>query len=122
MITPLVTEDFCLYTDRKLVNDLKSSSNLLNWKTHVESLKETVIEMNMKLCAEESNTEFMQPLGKKNIAAGMLYENFNHLQAKMRNFHNTENEMLKPTVTNQHCTWHENCHHNVKAFLKQLKL
>ena len=61
----------------------------------------------------------MQPVGKKNIAAGMLYEDFNRPETKIRNLHNTENEMLKPKVTNEHSKWHENCHQILKAILKQ---
>ena len=119
MATPKVIEDFSWYTDEKRVKDLKSSSESLKWKTHVESLKETVKEINKKLCDEASNKAFMQPVGKKSLAAGMLFEDFNRLETKMRNLHNTENEMLKPKVTNEHSKWHENCNQALKAILEQ---
>ena len=82
-------------------------------------LKETVIEVNKKLCAEASNKAFMQPLGKKIIAVGMLSEDFNRLETKMRNLHNTKTDILEPKVANEHSTWHENCHQALKAILKQ---
>ena len=75
----------------------------------MESLKETVKEINKKRCAEASNNAFMQPVGKKNIAAGMLFEDSDRLETKMRNLLITENEILKPKVTNEHSTWHESC-------------
>ena len=85
----------------------------------MESLKETVIEINKKLCAEASNKAFKQPVSKKNIATGTLYEVLNRLETNLRNLHNTQNEMLKPKVKNGHSTWHENCHQALNAFLKQ---
>ena len=115
--TPVVTEDFSWYTDKKRVKDLKNSSDSLKWKTLVVSLKERVIEVNKK--AEASNKAFMQPLGKKIIAVGMLSEDFNRLDTKMRNLHNTKTDMLEPKLTNEHSTWHENCHQALKAILKQ---
>ena len=61
----------------------------------------------------------MQPVGKKNIAADKQYEDFNRLETKMGKFQNTENELLKLKVTNEHSTWHENCQEALKAVLRQ---
>ena len=92
MATRVIIEDFSWYTDKERVKDLKNSSDSLKWKTHVESLKETVKEINKKLCAEAYYEAFKQPDGKKNIAAGMLFEDFDRLETKMTNLHNTEIE------------------------------
>ena len=119
MATPVIIEDSSWYTDKKRVKALKNSSDSLKWKTHVESMKETVKEINKQLCAEASNKAFMKPGGRKNIAAGMLFENFNRPETKMRNLHNTEKEMLKPEVTIEHSKWHENCNQALKAILEQ---
>ena len=61
----------------------------------------------------------MQPVGKKYIAAGMLFENFDRVETKMRNLHNTEKEMLKPKVMNEHSKWHEDCNQALKSILEQ---
>ena len=53
------------------------------------------------------------------MTVGMLYEDFNRLETEMRKLHNTKNEMLKLKVTNEHSTWHENCHQALKAILKR---
>ena len=100
------------------MKDLKNSSDSLKWKTQVESLKEKVEELNKKLCAEASSEAFKQPVGKKNIAAGMLFEDFDRLETKMRILHITEMEMLKPKVTNEHSKWHEDCIQALKAILE----
>ena len=61
----------------------------------------------------------MQTVAKKILAAGMLYQDLKRLETKMRHIHNTENEMLKPKVLNEHSTWHEICHTAVKVVFKQ---
>ena len=111
--------DFSWYTEKKRVKNMKNSSDSLKWKTHVETLKETVKEINKELCAEASKKAFMQPVGKKNIAAGMLFEDFDRVETKMRNLHNSEKEMLKPKITNDHFKWHGNCNQPLKVILKQ---
>ena len=107
---------FCTQT-KNLSNSWKVPVTRSNWKP-MWSLwrKQWWISKN---CAEASNKAFMQPVGKKHIAAGMLYEHFNRLEVIKRNLHNTENEMMKPKVTNDHFTWHESCHQALKAILKQ---
>ena len=57
MAKSVMIQDISWYTDKKRVNDLKNSKNSsksMKWKTHVESVKETVIEINENLIAEES--------------------------------------------------------------------
>ena len=119
MATPLIIEDFSWYTDKKRVKDLKNSSDLLKRKTHVKSMKDTVKEINKQLSAEASNKAFMQPIGKKNTAIGMLFDDFDRVETKMRNLHYTQKVMLKPKVTNEHSKWHENCNQALKAILEQ---
>ena len=40
-------------------------------------MKGTVVVINKKLCTEASNKAITQPVGKENIAGGMLYQDFN---------------------------------------------
>ena len=118
MGTPVVNEDFSWYTDKKRIKNLKTSSDSLKCKTRAESLNETVKNMNKKLCAEASNRAFMQPVGK-NLAPGMLFEDFYRLETKMRNLQITEKEMLKSKVKNEHSKRRENCNRALKAILEQ---
>ena len=85
----------------------------------MESLKETLKKINIKLCAEASTRAFMQAVGKKNIAASILFEDFNHLETKLRTPHNTEKEMLKPKVTSEHSKWHSISNQALEAILEQ---
>ena len=109
MTAPVITEDFSWYTDKRRVKDLKRSSDSLKWKTHVESVKETVTEINKTLSTKASDKAFRQPLEKAIVAAGVLFEDFCRLESKLKTFQKAENEMLKPKVTNDHLTWHTNC-------------
>ena len=106
MTAPVITEDFSWYTDKKRVEDLENSSNSLKWKTHVDSVKETIITNNKTLSYEESSKVFEQTLGKKFTALGMLSEEFCRLEAKMKELQKAENGMLKPKVVEEHETWH----------------
>ena len=98
MAMPVVTEDFSWYTDKKRVKDLKNSSDSFKWKTHVESVNETIIANNKIFSDEESIKVFEQPMGKKFTALGKLFEEFCRPEAKMKELQKAETRMLKPMV------------------------
>ena len=85
---------------------MKNSSDSLKWKSHVESVKETIIAINETLSDEECNEVFEQPVGKKFTALGMLFEKFCCLEAKLKELQKAENGMLKPKVVEEHASWH----------------
>ena len=114
MTAPVITEDFSWYTDKKRVKDLKNSSDSLQWKTHVESVKETIIAINKTLPDEESSKVFEQPVGKKFTAFGMLFEDFCRLKAKMKELQKAENGMLKPKVVEEHASWHSSSQQSLR--------
>ena len=60
-------------------------------------------------------------IGKKTIAAGMLFVEFCRLATKMKNFQKSENEMLKQKVTSEDSTWHLNCQQALMNILEQWK-
>ena len=84
MATPVIIKDFSRYTDEKPVKTLKNSSDSLKWKTHVDSVKETIIAFNKTLSDEKSSKVSEQPVGEKFTALGMLFEEFCRLEAKMK--------------------------------------
>ena len=76
MTSPVIIENISWCTDKKRVKDLKNFSGSIQWKTQVESVNETVIEINETLSALEAKKAFGQPLGKNTIAAGIHFEDF----------------------------------------------
>ena len=114
MTAPVITEDFSWYTDKKRVTDLKNSSDSLKWKTHIESVKETIITINRTLSDEKSSKVFKQPVGKKFTALGMLFEEFFRLEARMKELQKAENGMLKPKVVEKHTSWHSSSQQSLR--------
>ena len=112
MTPPVTTEEFSCYTDKKRVKDLKNFSNSLKWKTHVESVEETIIAVNKTLSDEESIKVFEQPVGKKFTALGMLFEEFCRLEAKMKGLQKAKNGMLKPKVVKEHASSYQQSQRN----------
>ena len=84
----------------------KKSSDSLKWKTHVESVTETIIANKKSLSDEESSKVFEQPVAEKVTALGMLFEKFCRLEARMKDLQNAENGMLKPKVVEEHASWY----------------
>ena len=120
MATPVVTEDFSWYTDKKRVKDLKNSSDSLKWKTRVEFVKETIIAINKSLSDEESSKVFEQQVGKKFTTVGMLFEEFYRLEAKMKELRKAKNGIFKPKVVDEHKDWHSSSQRALRKVFERM--
>ena len=63
----------------------------------MESVKETLIEINKTLPAEESNKALSQPFGKQCMAAGMLFEDLSRLCTKKIELQNADPDSIHRT-------------------------